>query len=701
MASRVEEIILRLRLKGQAATNAGLDKTTWNVTRLDRAARRTSLGIEVLSSDSLLGSRSLQDLNTNASHLTSGLTGLSAAALAVAPLLIATIGPAIALTSALGPLVGVAGAAGDGLLAAGQGAGVFALAISGVQKALKAAGDPKAYADALNSLPPAARSFTRSLVSMKPLLDNLRQNAAAGFFPGAEKGLASAARNFGPLQRVIAATAKVLGSLAAAAGRLVGSPAFGRDLETIGGRNAKVIDTLGRGALHLVSALRYVALAAGPLTQWLANTAAGWARNADGAAKAGEQSGKLAAFFERTRAILERLGSIIGHVTSGLLGIGRAGTDSGNSMWASIDRAANRFDQWANSTKGQASLKRFFQESKDLAASLIPVLAGVTQGLALLSLRLLPVTTVLGWLGPHARDATIAFVAWKLSITAITVAAKLWTAAAWLAAAASTAWSLAVATATTLSRAWTIGIRLMIIAMAQNAATWVRSTVAIVANRVATIASAIATGVMTAAQWLLNAAMDAFPVFAVIAGLAALTAGFVYAYDHSKTFRDAINWLGDAFVNVFGWVTDHWPLLLQILVGPIGLAIGLIKQNFGTVVDFIRDRINNIIDLINAPASLINKVLPGNPAPRIPKIGHRASGGPTPAGDYWVGEQGPEIVRFPTGGHVYDAGTSAAMAAGGKQGVGRTLITHVSVILDNQVVGKATATQWADDAAFA
>ena len=58
---------------------------------------------------------------------------------------------------------------------------------------------------------------------------------------------------------------------------------------------------------------------------------------------------------------------------------------------------------------------------------------------------------------------------------------------------------------------------------------------------VATGSEAVATGDETMAQWLLNAAMDAFPVFAIIAGIAALAAGFVWAYQNVKPFRDIIN----------------------------------------------------------------------------------------------------------------------------------------------------------------
>jgi len=46
-----------------------------------------------------------------------------------------------------------------------------------------------------------------------------------------------------------------------------------------------------------------------------------------------------------------------------------------------------------------------------------------------------------------------------------------------------------------------------------------------------------ATKARTAAQWLLNVALDANPIGLIIVAVAALAAGFVYAYEHSETFR--------------------------------------------------------------------------------------------------------------------------------------------------------------------
>src|SRR5690606_6324764 len=104
-----------------------------------------------------------------------------------------------------------------------------------------------------------------------------------------------------------------------------------------------------------------------------------------------------------------------------------------------------------------------------------------------------------------------------------------------------------------------------------SAANTARQTAALVAQRVATIATEAATKLMAAAQWLLNAAMSANPIFLVVGALAALTAGVVWAYQNVEWFRNLVDnlWgflkglanliggaLADAFTKVANWFRD-------------------------------------------------------------------------------------------------------------------------------------------------
>ncbi len=129
-----------------------------------------------------------------------------------------------------------------------------------------------------DDLPPAAQAFVRTLLQLKPRFDELRATAAAGFFPGARTGLLAAMRNFEVLRGIVASTSRTLGWFADAAGRLVGSSAWGRDLRTIGERNTVVLRRAGQATLHIADALRHLIVAAGPLVDWLSRVTLGWSR---------------------------------------------------------------------------------------------------------------------------------------------------------------------------------------------------------------------------------------------------------------------------------------------------------------------------------------------------------------------------------------------------------------------------------------
>lgn len=72
----------------------------------------------------------------------------------------------------------------------------------------------------------------------------------------------------------------------------------------------------------------------------------------------------------------------------------------------------------------------------------------------------------------------------------------------------------------------------------------------------------------------------------------------------------------------------------------------------------------------------------GHTALRNPAINGYAEGGTTAPGWAWVGERGPELVRFSGGQQVYTAGQSAAMAGGGGSPV------ELPIVIDGREIGR-------------
>jgi hypothetical protein len=82
----------------------------------------------------------------------------------------------------------------------------------------------------------------------------------------------------------------------------------------------------------------------------------------------------------------------------------------------------------------------------------------------------------------------------------------------------------------------------------------------------------------------------------IVVAIAALVAGIIWAYNNVDWFRAAVqaafkvisvafSLIVDAAKAVWGWVSDHWPLLLVMLTGPIGAAVLLITRHWDTIKD--------------------------------------------------------------------------------------------------------------------
>ena len=91
--------------------------------------------------------------------------------------------------------------------------------------------------------------------------------------------------------------------------------------------------------------------------------------------------------------------------------------------------------------------------------------------------------------------------------------------------------------------------------------------------------AASATEGMSVAQWLLNLAMDANPIGAVVIAIAALAAGFYYAYTHSKPFHDFVNALWDDLKRFGSWLGNT----LGPIIKDIGDAIGAVGKGLSGI----------------------------------------------------------------------------------------------------------------------
>lgn len=126
-------------------------------------------------------------------------------------------------------------------------------------------------------------------------------------------------------------------------------------------------------------------------------------------------------------------------------------------------------------------------------------------------------------------------------------------------------------------------------------------TLAMAAQKIALVASTTATKAAAAAQWLLNAAMDANPIGLIVIAIAALVAAFVLLWNKSEAFRNF--WIG------------LWEGIKTVTAPAVDYIVGYFKtmwENIKVVWDTVIAYFTMIIENIKLLFSGIGKLLSGD-----------------------------------------------------------------------------------------
>lgn len=128
----------------------------------------------------------------------------------------------------------------------------------------------------------------------------------------------------------------------------------------------------------------------------------------------------------------------------------------------------------------------------------------------------------------------------------------------------------------------------------------------------ATIAAA-ATKVWAGIQAAFNAVMDANPIVLVVLAIAALVAGVILAYTHFKSFRDAVqdamHGVQVAVDTVVKFVSDHWKLLVAIILGPLGLIIDGLVTHWSAVEHGFEAAYNAVAGVVRTAIGVIKSII--------------------------------------------------------------------------------------------
>jgi hypothetical protein len=231
----------------------------------------------------------------------------------------------------------------------------------------------------------------------------------------------------------------------------------------------------------------------------------------------------------------------------------------------------------------------------------------------------------------------------------------------------------------------------------------------------------------SAAATLLNLALLANPIGAVVLALAALAAGLVIAYNRSETFRRIVDDAFAAIKTLGNWIQEHWGTISKIIENsPLVLffrawwnvakdvhavvsdIVTLIQKHWNTISAIVKNSpivlvyrtwLNILKGIVSAVKWLIENIgkIPTPNLPDLPKIPNiplpgvgipipgRQHGGPVAAGrPYLVGERGMELFVPSQSGRIVPGG-------GGD--------TYVTVHLPNYLGDRREVMTWMREAA--
>ena len=237
------------------------------------------------------------------------------------------------------------------------------------------------FAESLKKLTPEAQAVVRQLLAMQPLLDKLRATAQRGLMPGVLSLLRDVTKLFPTLNTFVGRAAESFGDFFERVGDGLTSPTGMRGLRKLLDSTNRVMDYGLDAAYNLGVTLGNIAVAAAPLTEWLAETVEGWTDTwrAMTSGEAGQR--RLTDFFTQAQDTASTLGRILGNLAGALYGVGTATADLGRDGLAAFEDLTQRWEEFTNSVEGQNQIKAWADEArpvlKELGALLTALLTGI------------------------------------------------------------------------------------------------------------------------------------------------------------------------------------------------------------------------------------------------------------------------------------------------------------------------------------
>jgi len=140
----------------------------------------------------------------------------------------------------------------------------------------------------------------------------------------------------------------------------------------------------------------------------------------------------------------------------------------------------------------------------------------------------------------------------------------------------------------------------------------------------AVLAVVAAVKAWTVVQTIINVLMTANPIGIIIVAIGALIAIIVLLVTHWDEVAAVASAAWDVIVGAaqaaFGWIRDHWPLILGILLGPIAGAVALIVTHWDTIKSALGSAISAMRGLWDAFVGFVTGI-PGRILAALAAVG--------------------------------------------------------------------------------
>ena len=228
-----------------------------------------------------------------------------------------------------------------------------------------------AFNEALAKLSPSAQKFVLALLAMQDQWKSFRSEMQETFFSQFVEDLDRLPRLLNSLTSFLRPASAAMGSFVSKTLTMLDTPAWSRDLATIGEQNGKVITDLGDGFLALATALKDVVVAAGPFTEWMTN---GFARGSENFSKFiadARETASLASWLEKVEVRLRRWWDIVKNISATLFNYSSAASDFGD--WLS-DGFLKTTENWRKASEAarleDSPFKKYLEDVKPLLREL-------------------------------------------------------------------------------------------------------------------------------------------------------------------------------------------------------------------------------------------------------------------------------------------------------------------------------------------